>query len=1724
MSGIDDRIVQMKFDNAQFEQGVATSVNSLDKLKKSLDFSNSKKGMDDLSNSASRFNLGNIGTTIEGANTKFLAMAALGVSALVGIASQAVSTGISIAKALTIDPMKSGFQEYSTNLNAIQTVLANTASAGTTLKDVNGALGELNTYSDKTIYNFGEMAKNIGTFTAAGVDLKTSTMSIKGIANLAALSGSNSMQASTAMYQLSQALSAGKVQLQDWNSVVNAGMGGAVFQRALAMNAEKMGTINKGALKLSGSMKNVTINGKSFRESIQAGPGKSSWLTSKVLTQTLAQFTGDLSDAKLKAEGFSAAEIKTIQAQAKTAQNAATEVKTISQAFDVAKETAQSGWAQTWQLIAGDFGQSKKTFTKFSNAFNGVINNMSAKRNNLLKGWNKLKGRDTLIRGFTQGFKALGAIIKPIQQAFRDIFPPMTAKRLVHITALFRDLMYKLTISNETAAKVRRIFAGVFAVFKIGVDIVKAIFGAFKSLGGEVGKSSGGFMDFAAKLGDWLVKVKDAIEKGQYLQKFFNGLAKVISYPIKAIQWLGAVLANFFTRKHDLSKVSDGFGRLGDRIASIKDVFKSLMDAIDKVFVKLTKQSPALTAAFNKVKEVGTKVKDALMGILKKGDFDKGLDLINTGLIAGALLIARKFVKVLSKGLNINMDVGGGLFGQVRGAFSQLTGVFKAMQANLKANVLLKIAGAIAIMTVSVIALAMVDSKKLTIAIGALSAMTANLIGSMALLNKIGGGDIKLMKLTGAMIVMATALLILSGAMKRVGEMSWDQISKGAVGLSAMVGIVITASKLVAENQTNIFAAAAGFLLIGGALNILAYALKNISMLSWKDMGKGLMGSMGAIVVIGTSMKALPKDMLGSAAALVLVAASLYMIGGVVKEMAKLSWESLGKGAAGIAGALLIIAGAMWLMPKDMLLTAAGLIVVGVALQILYKAINSMGGMSWDEIGRGLVVLAGSLLILAGGLYLMSGSIVGSLALIVAAGALALFVPVLKALGSMSWSNIIKGLVALAGTFAVIGVAALLLTPILPMILALAGAVALLGAGLGLAGLGALAFVTALTMLLAIGNMGAKKLTDIFNNLAKAMPAFFNMVTQALIGLAKSIADSAIYFAQAMYKVIDALLTAIIKIVPKALKTLQVLLDAFLRLIVWYGPRVAEAGLQLIAGILEKIAKNLKPVIDAGGDVVIAFMQGIAKKIPELVDAGLKMVIDMVNGIADAIDKNAEALGHAFGHLGSSIIEGLIKGIGAGFSDIAGVAKKLGSTLVDGVKSFLHINSPSKVFIAIGKSVNEGFIMGIAGGRQNVVDTMNKTNQMLIDAASKSADDIKKYQQKIADIKARPKTKTNGAKNAHDLAVAEAALAQAISENKKATAAQKAFAAESKKHRKELEKLGTAYDKASAKLDKYNKQLDDAKQLRDDYNKQITEQYSALPSIDSTTTLDDYFQQIRDATAANIKFQQSMDALHNLGLDDTQYKKFMEQGTSIQPLLDQLLAGGQNSVSTLNAIDQSLTTSAANLGKDASATMYQHGVDIAQGLVNGVKSEMKTLTTQMEAIGKAMAKAIKKELGIKSPSKVFAKIGKYTVEGLAKGLDQHSNVVDLSARRLGKTASDALKESLMGINTGVEANMELAPKIAPVLDLNQFRKDAVGMTDILAPNAINPSVSANNASAISTTAEAVKAAQEALQSQQTASGDKIQFIQNNNSPKALSNAEIYRQTKNQLSIVKGALK
>ena len=529
---VDERVVEMRFDNKQFEQNIQTSLSSLDKLKKSLNLEGAAKGLETVNDAANKCsgNMSPLSNAVETVRVRFSALEVMAITALQNITNSALAAGKNLVSAFTIDPIKSGFEEYETQINAVQTILANTSSKGTTLDQVNNALDELNHYADMTIYNFTEMTRNIGTFTAAGVDLDTSVAAIKGIANLAAVSGSNSQQASTAMYQLSQALAAGTVKLQDWNSVVNAGMGGQVFQDALKETAKVHGIAIDEMIKDEGS----------FRETLSKG-----WLTSDILTETLAKFTGDLNEDQLRTMGYTDDQIKSIIEMGKTANDAATKVKTFTQLFDTLKEAAQSGWTQSWEIIVGDFEEAKELLTEVSDTFSAVINASADARNKMLQDWKDLGGRTMMIEAVKNVFEGLVSVAKPVREAFNEIFPPMTGKQLAEITERIRDLTAKFKMGEESSKNLKNTFKGVFAVLDIVGQAFKAVAGGVGELIGLFLPAGNGVLSLTGSFGEYLVKLDETVKKTDVFGKAVSTVVDIVKTAITFVKTAGEKVKEF---------------------------------------------------------------------------------------------------------------------------------------------------------------------------------------------------------------------------------------------------------------------------------------------------------------------------------------------------------------------------------------------------------------------------------------------------------------------------------------------------------------------------------------------------------------------------------------------------------------------------------------------------------------------------------------------------------------------------------------------------------------------------------------------------------------------------------------------------------------------------------------------------------------------------------------------------------------------------------------------------------------------------------------------------------------------------------------------------------------------------------------------------------------------------------------------------------------------------
>ena len=1375
MSSVDDRVVNMQFNNKQFEAGVKTTLDSLDTLNKSLKMEGATKGLGDLDAAAKRVSLSHIASAVDGIASKFQAMSIIAITALSNITTQALHAGSQLVKSLTIDPIKAGLDEYETNLNSIQTILSNTQWQHTGLADVNDALQQLNHYADLTIYSFSEMARNIGTFTAAGVKLQVSVDAIKGIANLAAISGSSSMQASTAMYQLSQALATGTVKLMDWNSVVNAGMGGKVFQDALKETARVHGVAVDKIIKDEGS----------FRDSLHKG-----WLTSSILTETLQKFTGDLTAAQLKTMGYNKQQIAGILKMGKTAQDAATKVKTFSQLINTLQEAAGSGWAQTWQMIFGDFEEAKSLFSGVYNVLGGFITASGNARNKVLGDWKELGGRTSIITSIANVFNALISVLKPVRDAFRSIFPKATGKQLFELTLAIQRFTEGLKIGIVASDKLKRTFAGVFAVFHIVWTIIKEVAKTLFHLFGVVGEGSDSFLTITAGVGDFLVKLDKAITKGEGLSNFFKGLGKVLAAPFQALNTAVAFLIDLFDNvRNAVTGVGDAVDeRVTSRLSTFAGIGNKIAAAWDKVSSIFHKTSGSADGLMSKLAPLIDGIGKKLGELISNIKFDSVLDAINTGLFAALVLIIKKFLK---NGLSITgiLNIGGkdGLLTNIAKSFGELTNTMKAMQAQLKANALLKIAGAIALLTASVVALSLINSEKLTGALVALTVMFTNLSAAGIILDKFASssGLLKMPFITASLILLAAAidllvisvvamakldwsellrgltgltvvmaallvtiklmpddkkligtgagLVVLAAAIKllvtsvtQLAGLSWESLTKGLIGVGALLTGLTLFTKFQEANKGGVLQGA-GIILLAYGIKLLADSVVEISKLSWDQIAKGLLGLAGAIAIVVGSLELLPPVAILGGAGMLVVGLSLSAAADNLKKLGDMSWSQILKGLVAMVGALGIMVVALNLVPPNAVLGAAGLLVASLSLQKISEVFQDFGNMDWGQIGKAVVALAGALTIIAIAVSAMSGSIGGAAALLVTAAALAIMVPIFKALGAMEWGAIGKGLVALAGVFVVLAAGGALLTPVIPILFLLGVAVGILGVGMLAAGAGILAFSLAMTALSLVGEKGADAIVNMVKKLSGVIPMVMEQIAAGIVAFAKTIATAGPAMTEAMVTVLESIISAIDRLSPKIIDTLFKLLMKLLDTMVTYVPKMTDAGLKILIGFLKGIANNIGGVVTAATDVMVAFLGAIGKQNARLVDAGFKAIIDFINGVTKAVDKNSAPMGKAGGDLATAIVKGMVKGISAGIGSVISAIKDMANSALNAAKKALGINSPSKEFEQqVGVSIPEGSALGVKKSIPVVVAATETMANAALDTMKKSMAEVSK--------------------------------------------------------------------------------------------------------------------------------------------------------------------------------------------------------------------------------------------------------------------------------------------------------------------------------------------------------------------------------------------------------------
>lgn len=1409
MSNIEERIVKLSFDNQNFEQNVSKTLQSLEKLNQVLNNTGNatavnqlSKSMKDIKTQLNGFNLdelekmttkestwtkignamSNVGKGIGNAMSKlkigdsisklsssfsdavggskslensvssvtkgFSALEVVAASALATITNKAVNTGMSVVKSLTVDPIKTGLSEYETKMNSMQTIYANTSHKGTTYDDIVKALDELNTYSDKTIYNFAQMTDNIGKFTSAGVDLDKSVSSIKGLANVAAMSGVDNARAAGVMYQASQAMAKGYFQLMDWRSFSNNGMGNERFRNALIDMSEVMGTGAKAAIKAAGS----------FDESLS----KSKWLTADVMAETLAVLAGTYDKAALLSKGFSEEQAKAMLALAKDAENAATEIRTISQLFDTMKENVQSGWAKSWEWIIGDKEQATKLLTGVSKAFENIVTPIADARNAMLQFWNENGGRDAVISGLGNVFSSLGKILGTVRDAFREVFPPLTGEKLVDISKKFEKFTEKLKVSDKVIGKIKDTFKGLFS----GVDFLGSftkVFAGFKPL-----------LSLMPTIGNAILSVTGAIG---------NLMTSITGYFSSS--------GLFTSMESTVSRITAAFANI---INNVSKSVTTVINAMGKLNFK------PMMEAFGKI---GGSLGNGFVAILE--GIGKAVGTINFGVIFSALsAMAGKDafgkLKSIFDDLAASIKNITGLPTKISGLLSAVRTSLEAYQNNLHAGTLLKIAGAIGVLAASLLLLSTIQPDKLQTGLAGLGTILVGVVAGMAgLMILTSKHKMAFMSLNGialALLSFGATLILMAAALRVIASTDMEGVAKGIVGLAASIGLMVAAVKGLSGKHKHLGKTASGLLVLSMALLIMSAAVRSFGGMNLASLGTGLLGIAGSLAVIIGFMKLLGNSsmsvtssvgililamalsalqaavaafagmdisniaqglgamtgvlgiiaafshlassgtkMLMVASSMIILSGALYLLSGTLKSFGNMQWDEIARGLTGMAGALLIIGVAVKAISGiNMAVTGAGLLIFSNALIVMGNALKNVGGMSWGEIGKGLAALAGGLLVVGVAMAAMSGGLVGAASMLVMAAALKVFIPLLISLSQLSWMQVAIGLTALAGAFTVLGIAGLVLTPVIPSLLLLAAAITLLGVGCLAAGAGVSMFATGLALLAAVGAGGLFGLTEAIRNLLNLLPLLGKKIGEMIVSFAKVMGESVPALAQGIGGLFTGILTAIRDNLPLIITVFAELITALCKALADGIPQMIDAGIKLITGLLDGISKNMIDLVSAGAELVINFLDGISKNIAPVVEAGINLTISFIEGLATGIEENSDRFASAVEHLitavcnsAASLGTALFTGVGNSSIGglIAGFASKVGSFLstVGQCISNAYNTARSKIsaFLSTGREYITNLITGIKNKASAAVQAVRSICEQVVSAAKAKA-------------------------------------------------------------------------------------------------------------------------------------------------------------------------------------------------------------------------------------------------------------------------------------------------------------------------------------------------------------------------------------------------------------------
>lgn len=1311
---IDENVVEMRFENGQFERAAKTSLNTIEKLKTSLKFKGVEKGFEEVAESTKRIDFSVLERGIDTVKSKFSALEIMGVTALANITNSAVNTGKRIVSSLSVDQVTAGWGKLEQKTTSVATLISQRYDMDTVEKQ----LSRLNWYTDETSYNFTAMADSISKFTASGKKLDESTTALMGIANWAALSGQNATTASRAMYQLSQAMGAGVMRKQDYMSIQNASMDTDEFRQKALDAAVALGTLKKNADGTYKSLANATSSSFSksqFAEHLT----QDAWFTSDVMMKVFTDYSAAVDQIYeySNEKGITASEAieelgDKVDEFGLKAFRAAQEAKTWTDVLDSVKDAVSTGWMNSFEAIFGNYEEQRVLWTDLANAMYDVFAASAEGRNELLGGWKELGGRTALIEGFWNVWNNITDVLDTVKETFREIFPQTTAEQLLKITEGIRDFTAKLTLNEERTQKLKTALRGLFSVIKIIFSVLKTSVKFVYSLAKNLSWIADVALDAAAAIGEWLGGVSKSAEKSGIFAKILGEVGNVLTFILNKVKsvvdavralnwnWLTSVCgAAAEAIRWVLKNVSDLYTALKVKLGSpeLKSLGEKMVGVLEWIYEQIKSVFSAIgglfsSSGFNSVSgaigkiynflvklgsivvSVGKKIGTALGEAFRNGDISNILDIVNGGLFASILYGIKKVTSGVADAIG-NFT---GAFGEVRDILGAVKDSLEVWQKNIQAGAILKIAQAIAVLAASLLVLSLIDSNKLTGALTAMTLMFAKLALSLKILGKSGFAFSGITRMCAFMVSLSASVLILSAAMKKLGSLDWNGIAKGVAGITALTAAVTLAAKSLSKIDGKIIKGANSLIIFSSAIAILSSIAKTLAALDLPKLIQGMAGVSALAFMMTAVAKSLSKidgKIVKGASSLIIFASAVGIMASVCKSLSKIDLGSLIKGAAGLAAVsviALIAAKSLSKIDGRIVKGATSLVIFSTAVAILAKVCKNLSGLRWDELTKGLVGIAGITAALVAVSKAASKVTKSAVSFVILGASLAIISEVINKLGEMNTGKLAVGFTAFAGSLITLAIG------LKAMKGAASGAAALAVAAAAIAPLtlelkvlstikmgGIVKALVALAGTFIVLRIAVKSLKPIVGTMTKVAGAvaLFGTgcalagagvlaVSVALTSLAVSLTAVGTSIGVVLSNLFDGLSDSAASFGKMAGEITKALCTALAET----APVLAETLLSVILAVLRSLADDVPQIVDTLADIITTTLDKLAVKIPKIIES-----------LTNVLQQTAAALNKTLGKEGWKKLLLSVTAISGVMLAIAATAKIISSIKLNGM-------------------------------------------------------------------------------------------------------------------------------------------------------------------------------------------------------------------------------------------------------------------------------------------------------------------------------------------------------------------------------------------------------------------------------------------------------------------------